>query len=278
MNTSTPVTVNTILDLFVEKSLHTRCASTQREHMRHIARLRAHFGERVASEIRPKDFGPFLDVRKGQCNRVRTLAVLSAAFTDAVSRWYVLERNILRDVKRPRFPPRDRLILDSEFEGCKAIAGKRMQLAMMLALLTGQRQGDIIAFKWSDIRDDALHVQQAKTGKRLAIEISGDLERVLDQCWLLEGGGKDGNIYVLPTKFGRPYTSLGFRAYWQKTQRRWIKGGGAPFHFHDIRALAATKCATPELAQRLLGHTSISMTLRVYRRGIERVQPLSWQS
>ncbi len=74
---------------------------------------------------------------------------------------------------------------------------------------------------------------------------------------------------------GKPYTSEGYRACWQRCMRKWMRGGGENFHFHDIRALAATRCATPEIAMRLLGHTTLSMTMRVYRRGIERVQALS---
>ena len=53
-----------------------------------------------------------------------------------------------------------------------------------------------------------------------------------------------------------------------------MKSGGENFHFHDIRALCATRCATPEIAMRLLGHSTLQMTTRVYRRGVERVQCL----
>lgn len=272
--TAPAVTVAEILDRFVRDSLHTRAPQTQRDYLWHIARLRREFGHRIASELRPRDFGPFLEVRKGRANRVRSLAVLSAAFSDAVKRWYILDSNVLRDVARPKSRPRDRLVLDEEFARCRALAPRRVQLAMDLALLTGQRQGDILAFKWSDIREDALHVQQSKTGKRLAIEITPDLERVLDQCWMLKGSGCDGGMYVLPTRFGKRYTSPGYKSLWQRTMGKYCRLGGERFHFHDLCALAATKCETPEVAQRLLGHTSISMTLRVYRRGVERVKPL----
>lgn len=271
------ITVNTILDRFVSDSLPSRGLRTQRDYLRHIRVLRREFGQRIADELRPRDFAEFLNVTKGPIQRVRQLAVLSAAFTDAVSRWFVIESNVLRDVKRRKNKPRDRLILDEEFAAVKAIASPRLQLAMMLALLTAQRQGDIIRFRWSDIRDMELHVYQAKTRKRLAIEVSPELEAVLDQCWLLKGGGHAGSEYVLPTRFGTPYTSEGFRACWQRMMQRVDRRGllTERFTFHDIRALAATKCATPEIAMRLLGHTTLAMTMRVYRRGVERVKALS---
>jgi integrase len=275
MSTSTCVTVNAILTKYEQESLPRLAPRTQKDYARHLRVLRREFGERVVDELRPKDFGPFLNVTEGPVQRVRQLAVLSAAFSEAVSRWYMIERNVLRDVKRPRFKPRDRLISDEEFAAIKALAPKRVQCAMMLALLTGQRQGDVIRFKWTDIRDGALHVHQQKTGKRLAIELNPELKKALGQSWQLKGSGSTGGKYVLPTRTGKPYTSEGFRSCWQRVHRQWLASGGEIAHFHDIRALAATRCATPEIAMRLLGHTTLAMTMRVYRRGIERVKALS---
>lgn len=282
MDNTTPtptvvITVNYLLDKYELKCLPKLAPRTQRNYSLLIrSLLRPHFGQCIASELEPKDFAAFLDVSKGPHNRVRALAVLSSAFTHAVSYWFILKTNVLRDVKRLKGEPRDRLVSQEEFEAFKAQAPERVQLAMMLAVLTGQRQGDIIAFKWSDIRDNALQVRQSKTGKRLAIEITKDLETVLDKCWLLANGGNAGSLYILPKENGngQPYTSEGFRAVWQRARIKWEKHGGENFHFHDLRALAATRCATPEEAMRLLGHTTLAMTMRVYRRGVERVKAL----
>lgn len=274
METNEGVSINEILDRFAVDYLPTLAPQTQKDYARHIVVLRREFGERNPDEMKPKDFGPFLNVKRGQIHRARALAVLSSAITQAVSVWYMCDRNVLRDVKRPKNKPRDRLILDMEFESFKAAASPRIKLAMMLALLTGQRQGDILAFKWSDIKGDALHIYQSKTGKRIAITVNKDLEEVLDACWQLPGGGGQGSAHILPTRFGRPYSSEGFRAMWQRAMRRWMRKGNENFHFHDIRALAATKCETPEIAMRLLGHTTLAMTMRVYRRGIEKVEAL----
>lgn len=277
--TAPVITVRDILQRYERECLHDLAPRTQRDYRRNIAHLITWFGSLVALELEPRTFADFLNCRRGKTNRVRQLAVLSAALTIAVRRWFWIKTNVLRDVERPKSKPRDRLVLDEEFHACRAIATPRMRLAMDLALLTGQRQGDIISFKWSDLREEViegrrvsyLHVFQSKTKKRLAIEVTPDLERVLDACWVLEGRCE----YVLPTRFGVQYTPAGFRAYWQRTIRRYIARGGENFHFHDLRALAATKCATLEEAQQLLGHTSPAMTRRVYRRGVERVRPLS---
>lgn len=47
-----------------------------------------------------------------------------------------------------------------------------LQCGMLLAIVTGQRIGDICNMKFSDIWDDMLHIVQEKTGTRLAIPLS----------------------------------------------------------------------------------------------------------
>lgn len=272
---TTAVTVSQILDRYQIECLPKLAPRTARDYVRHLGHLKNAFGTRVADDLRPRDFGPFLNVVKGQVQRVRQLAVLSSAFTQAVSFWYWgIERNVLRDVKRPKRPPRDRLIEDHEFAACKALAPLRVQLMMELALHLGQRQGDLLALKWSDIKNGELHVYQSKTGKRLAIELGLDVKRILGKCWMLPNRGE----YVITRKMGGRYTSEGYRALWQRSINKYCRiPGTVRFTFHDIRAMCATKCATPEIAMRLLGHANISMTLKIYRRGVERVKALQIQ-
>lgn len=43
---------------------------------------------------------------------------------------------------------------------------------MLLAVVTGQRPGDISDMKFSDIWDDMLHIEQEKTDVKLAIPLS----------------------------------------------------------------------------------------------------------
>lgn len=272
-----PVTVNQILDRFQAEYIpHELAPRTARDYCRHVGHLKRLFGDRIAEELKPKDFGPFLNIQgRGKTNRVRQLAVLSAAFSEAVSTWYVLDRNVLRDVKRPKSKPRDRLVTEEEFAAVKASAPLRVRLAMEFAVITGQRQGDILNMRWTDIKPDGLHIHQGKTGKRLAIELTPDLKRVLGRCWMLPNGGKDGGAHVLTRTCGGRFTSEGFRARWQETINDYCRRGGKRFTFHDLRALAATRCPTIEMAMQLLGHSNISMTRRVYRRGVERVTPIA---
>lgn len=275
METNTTVTVSQILDRYERECVPLLEPRTQKDYARHVRHLQKAFGHLDANALEPRDFGPFLQVQKGKWHRVRQLAVLSAAFSQAVSFWYVMKHNVLRDVKRPKARPRDRLIEQHEFDAVLAIAPLRVRLMMRLALKIGQRQGDLLNLKWSQIKGMEIHLQQGKTGKRLAIGIDAELEKLLDECWRLPKGGCDGGEYVITRKIGNRYTSEGFRALWQRTINKYCRRpGSVRYSFHDIRAMCATRCPTLEYASSLLGHATTAMTRKVYRRGIERVQAL----
>jgi hypothetical protein len=152
VNENITVTVSQVLDGYEAACLHELAPRTQRDYRRHLIHLRRRFGHLDANKLKPRDFGPFLTEippgKKGRVQRVRQLAVLSAAFTYAVSFSYQMELNPLRQVKRPRFKPRDRYVTDAEYDGVRAMAPLRVRLAMEIAYLTGQRQGDVIGLKW----------------------------------------------------------------------------------------------------------------------------------
>lgn len=272
MNTAvTAVTVNDILDRFLRDYVPTLSLRTQRDYARHVRDLRRHFGHFDADELKPRDFRDFMDVRRGKIQRNKQLAVLSCAYSEAVGRWYLAERNPCRDVKRHPSRPRDREVTDEEFEGFMATVPARMKLAMQLSVATGQRQGDILSLRWDQVDKLALKLRfkQAKTGKRLAVRISPYMRELLTKCMDMAPDGP----YVIRRRDGDRYTSDGFRAIWQRYQRRWAKAGNERFTYHDLRARAAAKCKTVEEAMLLLGHQNISMTRRVYDRAERLVDP-----
>jgi integrase len=272
MNSTEACTVNAILDRFESHYIPVELSErTQRDYKRHVAHLRQWFGERLADDLKARDFRDFMDVRKGKIQRNKQLAVLSCAFSQAVGRWWMMERNPCRDVIRHASRPRDREVTDAEYEAFRATVPLRMKLAMELSVRTGQRQGDILGLKWSQV-DRALEkisFKQAKTGKRLAVRITPDVSELLDRCANLSPEGE----YVIRRRDGNRYTPDGFRAIWQRYQRRWAKAGHPRFTYHDLRARAAGKCKTVEEAMLLLGHQNISMTRRVYDRCERVVNP-----
>jgi integrase len=145
-------------------------------------------------------------------------------------------------------------------------------VAMDLALLTGQRQGDLLRMKWRDVTPEGWTMRQGKTGKRLMIAMSPAFEEVLQRARaFLPHLPRE---YVLRNRKGRPYTENGFRAIWQAAMRRYVKKGGERYTFHDLRGKSATDSASLQDAYERLGHTNIAMTRGVYDRGVRKVSPL----
>jgi len=266
-------TVNEILDKFMAEYVPTLAERTQKDYAYHVRTLRKWFGNRIANELKPRDFRDFMAVvGRGKIQRNRQMAVLSCAFSLAVSPWYMMEQNPCRDVHRHPSKPRERYVTDEEYQAFKATVPMRLQLAMELALLTGQRQGDILRLTWEKVDREAgrIRFRQSKTGKRLGVRITPAVAAVLDACRELETPGP----HVIRKRNGFGYTSEGFRAIWQRYMRSWISKGHERFTFHDIRAKSASDSATIEAAYERLGHTSMAMTRRVYDRNEREVEPL----
>ncbi|HEN3623243.1 TPA: phage integrase Arm DNA-binding domain-containing protein [Yersinia enterocolitica] len=147
-----------------------------------------------------------------------------------------------------------------------------LQKAMLLAVVTGQRLGDIAGMKFSDIWDDYLHVVQGKTGARLAIPLSLrcnslniTLREVISQCrdrivspYLLHHhhavatAKRGGNI--------RDQTiTMNFTAAREASGIKWKDG--TPPTFHEQRSLSERLYREQGIdTKSLLGHKNQAMT------------------
>jgi integrase len=121
----------------------------------------------------------------------------------------------------------------------------------------------------ADIRDGALHLKQNKTGKKLAIEITGELAQVIER--IITRPAKIKGAWLIQDENGQAFT------YWMLRNRfdEARKAAGATFQFRDIRAKSATDAGDLGHAQKLLGHANRDMTEHYTRdRKGERVKPL----
>lgn len=229
------------------------------------------FGSVPIDAIRPQDVRTYLDLRgktaKTRANREK--ALLSHIFNQARAWGYTDAPNPCAGIKGHKETGRDRYVEDEEFAAVWAKAHYTLQDAMDLALLTGQRPADVLKLTRADIRDDALHVRQNKTGKKLAIEITGELAKVVER--ITSRPGKVKGAWLIQDEAGQPLT------YWMLRNRfdEARKAAGATFQFRDIRAKAATDTGDLGHAQKLLGHSNRDMTEHYTReRKGERVKPL----
>jgi integrase len=76
----------------------------------------------------------------------------------------------------------------------------------MLALWTGQRQGDLLRLAWSSYDGKTIRLRQSKTGRRVVIPVGAPLKATLDQA-------PKRSTIILTNSDGAPWTSDGFRAF-----------------------------------------------------------------
>lgn len=132
-----------------------------------------------------------------------------------------------------------------------AESSRPLQVALMLALWTGQRQGDLLTLPWSAYDGSFLRVRQGKTGARVKIPVVGILKEVLDE----ESSNKKSTTILTNTR-GQSWTSDGFKTSWGKAAK---KAGVVERTFHDLRGTAVTRlalagCEVSEIAS-ITGHS-----------------------
>jgi integrase len=232
-------------------------SATRREYER-IAdtRLAHHFGAMPIATVTPAHVAMYLEKRKRDGhghmgNRER--AVLSAAYEFAMRQGWA-NGNPCRGVRRNKELPRRRYVEDAEFLEAFEAAPEPLQDVLALALLTGLRQGDLRALRREDVREDGIRVTESKTGKRKTVEWSDALgffiRRALARQEAIAARAADPrkhrrartvSTYVLTNKFGEPWTMAGLQTAFKRL--------GTDWHFHDIRAKAAS-----DAAHNILGH------------------------
>lgn len=270
-------TINDLFDRYLREELPKLAPATQKNYQLHLGNLREWCGHMHPDELEPRDVGRYLrpdGVKTGLISRNRAIATLSAVYGYAVGMWYVANRNPCLNIKRNKMKRRSRYVTDVEYGIAYEAMPPRVKIAMDLALLTGQRQGDLLALRWDQVTKDGIYFQQGKTGKKLEVAMSPALEEVLGRAKKLVP--QLPREYVLRTREGLPYSSFGFQSIWQRRMRAICKAHPSMerFTFHDLRAKSVSDAATLNEAFERAGHASMSMTRGVYDRGIRRVKPL----
>jgi len=118
-------------------------------------------------------------------------------------------------------------------------APAHLHLALLLALWTGQRQGDLLRLPWSAYDGACIRLRQSKTGMRVSIPVGAPLKAALDTTV------KRGPV-ILSSTAEKPWTRDGFRASWRKACS---KAGIVGVTFNDLRGTAVTRLALAECTE-----------------------------
>jgi integrase len=138
------------------------------------------------------------------------------------------------------------------------LAPPHLHLALLLALWTGQRQGDLLRLPWSAYDGSAIRLRQSKSVRKgarrpvsVTIPVGAPLKEALDTAMLTRR-----STIILTTIDGTPWTLDGFRASWGKAC---AKAGVVGVTFNDLRGTAVTRlalvgCTEAEIAT-ITGHS-----------------------
>lgn len=144
---------------------------------------------------------------------------------------------------------KDKIWSEQDIAAVLSIASAEIQLALILALWSGQRQGDLLRLPWSAYESPYIRLRQSKGGRRVAMPAGGPLRTLLDTT------ERRGPL-ILTNTLGRPWTSDGFRTSWGKACER---AGISGLTFHDLRGTAVVRLAiagasVPQIAA-VTGHS-----------------------
>lgn len=133
-----------------------------------------------------------------------------------------------------------------------ANAPEHLHLALLLALWTGQRQGDLLRLTWTAYDGETIRFSQRETGVRMLIPVGQPLKVALDA----RRDNAKNAVTILTTANGRSWTADGFRTSWAKGC---AKAGIVDLTFHDLRGTAVTRlavagCTVAEIAT-ITGHS-----------------------
>ena len=178
-----------------------------------------------------------------------TWSVFARILSWALNRGLVLANPCARGGRLYRGSRVDKIWTADDEAAFLKSAPAHFHLALLLALWTGQRQGDLLRLPWSAYDGTHIRLRQSKTGARVTIPVGAPLKAALNAAT------KHGPL-VLANSYRRPWTPHGFQSSWGIAAR---KAGIVGLTFHDLRGTAVTRlaivgCTEAEIAT-ITGHS-----------------------
>ena len=250
-----------IRDYTLSPEFEKLAASTQKEYRRMLTKAEAQFGTLPIAALEDQRVRKiFMDWRaevarqSGYREADNRLSVISAMLSWARENGQIFSNHV-SGFRRLYSVDRSEMIwLPEHINAFMQDAPIEMQRALILALHSGQRQGDLRRMTWSDYADGMLTFRQGKGKRRMEIPCTATLRTMLDTM-------PRDNAIILTTKTGIPWKERYFKAQWDKASKA---AGIVDLHFHDLRGTAITMlseagCTAPQIAA-ITGHSMKHVT------------------
>jgi len=232
---------------FVERGSKLKSKDVIRVNLNNIDRVLGDLATKSIYDFKPADIVRWrnkrlLEVKSSTA--LREFAVYAAIFTYAQKELFLIEDNVWSKVTKPlKGKPRNQRITENHteqllkgFKWDKNTKPTRVMnyvaWAMLFALETAMRKGEILEITRSNIKGDFVHLPMTKNGDARNVPLSKEAKRLLSLI------SEDQEIIV-------PVNEKSFRRTWYRVRE---KVGFSEINFHDTRHEAITRMVRREEA------------------------------
>ncbi|MEO4029976.1 tyrosine-type recombinase/integrase [Chromobacterium vaccinii] len=257
-------------DRYVMEVIPKKSHRTQLNNLGELKQLDNFFGNPPAplDEIEPHHFAKYMEWRSSvpvAANREKAL------FSHMWNMWrswgLTSQPNPCAGIKGFREKGRkDVYIEDAIADVVYKHACQSLKDSLDLAYFTGQRPADVLKMCETDIAGELLWIVQNKTDKKIRIKIQGALKSLILRITMRKELLNSKTKKLLINEKGEALSKNMLRNRFDKARDEAIKAQPElaqkirQYQFRDLRAKAGTDKGNREEAQRLLGHTSMTMT------------------
>lgn len=210
--------------------------STQEAYLHCIGKIEAEFADFPVVDLTKKGARRMLLEWRDEIARDTprmadlTMSVFQKILSYAVDREFIPHHPLERVSKVSDNSRRDIIWTPEQIAQFRSRAPEHMVRALVLAMWTGQRQGDLLGLLWSAYDGESISLKQGKTGAWVRVLASRELREYLS-------GIRKTSTHILTNAAGKPWAS-GFKSSWRKAVEA-ARVEDAP-HFHDLRGTFVT--------------------------------------
>jgi integrase len=222
--------------------------NTRRSYERSLAFFEQKFGKQDPALLRRVHINQIRDkLAEKPTDANRKIGALSVLLEHAINIGW-MDKNPAKGVSRLPTTGRKRTSWPVEE------APPRTLLLFELLIGTGQRIGDVLSLRWSDLDGDGFNLTQGKTGTRLYIPLTARLRMVLATA-------PRKGLFIVAQDNG---LRLSYQLAWKDIMAVREKIGAKDYDIHGLRYSAAAEIAsipgmTAEHVKAITGHTDTAM-------------------
>ena len=155
--------------------------STVKQYEQATKTLKRKFAQFTPEQVKPRHVAQLKrDLAKTPNMANRSLSVLRQVFAHGLEQQLPgIDANPVVGIRRHKEAKRTRLISIAEYVAIHKKAGPRLQVIMDLSVRTGERIGDVLRIRRTDLLDEGIRLEQMKTGAKRIVPWTLELRVVV---------------------------------------------------------------------------------------------------